>query len=455
MVGCLLFAVVAQATTYTASSPVFIFGPQGRPLSGASVLIKDSTGAPATVYTTASGVTAWANGTNVLPASGLLQFFGSAATYTVSVSGQGVSYTFLLDISAITGALHDNDFVISPGYLYKEINDTYSVKKAQLNGAVAPDPNDDASDGYDNGSIWVDKFNSKVYMNIVETEHEAEWVELSGGGMTTINADATSAQIIAVTTSGTSVRIVDSGSGLHTLAIPLAGNDRAAGLVTNTTQDISGSKTFNGASTYFRNGIDVNTVGGVAASVFRDSDGNVLLYMNSATKHVGIGTTDTSDGVLEIVSASAIPAQYISISDGPGLYVHSETGSFFDTPFIKLESNAGNGAPAMALYYGVLEGMKLYPWGVISAMPLGDTYPTYTFQGDNETGVASDGPSKMNLVVSGVSMLALDSNSITLAGGVIPSDIGGRTGKLICLKANGAIGTCSNAADPNSVCTCV
>lgn len=68
----------------------------------------------------------------------------------------------------------------------------------------------------------------------------------SGSGITSINADTTAAQTLAVGTTGTDFAIVDNGTGTHTFNLPDA-SATARGAVTTGTQTIAGAKTFSTA----------------------------------------------------------------------------------------------------------------------------------------------------------------------------------------------------------------
>lgn len=68
----------------------------------------------------------------------------------------------------------------------------------------------------------------------------------SGAGITSINADTTADQLLAVGTSGTDFAIVDAGAGLHTFNLPSA-SATARGVVTTGTQTLAGAKTFSTA----------------------------------------------------------------------------------------------------------------------------------------------------------------------------------------------------------------
>lgn len=65
----------------------------------------------------------------------------------------------------------------------------------------------------------------------------------SGSGITSINADATAAQVLLVGTAGTDFAIVDDAAGNHTFNLPSA-SATARGLVTTGAQTIAGAKTF-------------------------------------------------------------------------------------------------------------------------------------------------------------------------------------------------------------------
>lgn len=76
--------------TYIPSAPFTAVGPQGRPLTGASISVTNASGVAQTVYSSSSG----AAFTATVPATGVVQFFGDAGTYIVTISGSGVSRSY-------------------------------------------------------------------------------------------------------------------------------------------------------------------------------------------------------------------------------------------------------------------------------------------------------------------------------------------------------------------------
>ena len=68
----------------------------------------------------------------------------------------------------------------------------------------------------------------------------------SGNGITSINADTTAAQLLAVGTTGTDFAITDNGTGTHTFNLPSASATNR-GVVTTGAQTFAGAKTFSTA----------------------------------------------------------------------------------------------------------------------------------------------------------------------------------------------------------------
>lgn len=125
----------------------------------------------------------------------------------------------------------------------------------------------------------------------------ASWVNspITGIATTTINADATSAQIIAVGSSGTDFAIVDNGVGTHTFNLPSA-SATARGLVTTAAQTFAGVKTFSapilGIPT---SGTLTNCTGLPAASVVAGTFGTGAYVIDtSLTNPILIGGTGTT-----------------------------------------------------------------------------------------------------------------------------------------------------------------
>lgn len=86
----LLWAVAAfgQQHRYSPCSPVFIAGPQGRPIPNNTVIVADSNNNQLTVYNDADGVAPFMN---VLPANQILQVFYTPGVFRVTVSGDGLT----------------------------------------------------------------------------------------------------------------------------------------------------------------------------------------------------------------------------------------------------------------------------------------------------------------------------------------------------------------------------
>ena len=90
--------------------------------------------------------------------------------------------------------LGDGEFQAASGAHTVDTNNPHQVSKAQvglgnvanildkLDGATAPTVDDDAADGYSEGSRWVDVTNDKIYFCLDATEGAAVWQEVGAGG---------------------------------------------------------------------------------------------------------------------------------------------------------------------------------------------------------------------------------------------------------------------------------
>lgn len=89
----LMFVGTAQAATFYPCSPVFIAGPQGRPIPNAVVSVVNLDGSPI-----ANGVWLNSSGTqpfiNLLPADQVLQVFADPGIYRTDMSGAGLTKTY-------------------------------------------------------------------------------------------------------------------------------------------------------------------------------------------------------------------------------------------------------------------------------------------------------------------------------------------------------------------------
>ena len=84
----IFIAHIAQASPLPCS-PVFLAGPQGRPIPGAAATFKTLAGAPVSeVWTNAAGTTAF---TGAVPVSQILQVYIEPGIYIATVSGSGIT----------------------------------------------------------------------------------------------------------------------------------------------------------------------------------------------------------------------------------------------------------------------------------------------------------------------------------------------------------------------------
>lgn len=169
--GVLLVAGISLAD-YVPSAAFTATGPQGRPLIGGSITVTTSAGAPATVYGDASGGAFSAT----VPATGIVQFYADPGSYNVNVSASGVTRAYSVNIPAGADALTPSDFgTDTPGLLQRLTSSTYGILKTHYAVGLAPTVNDDSTQGYDVGSMWVDSFNENFYVAIDVQPGAANW----------------------------------------------------------------------------------------------------------------------------------------------------------------------------------------------------------------------------------------------------------------------------------------
>lgn len=308
IVGVLLLTSAALGQ-YVPSPPFNAVGPQGRPLTGATIAITTSAGAPITVYS--NGVGAAFNPT--VSGTGLVQFYAASGNYIVTISGSGVSKTYAVNIPAVADALAEGNFGSGTGLLRKNGPGSYTTLRINTADIADPTINEDTADGFGVGSYWINIVTNKAFMATSVAAGAAVWKEISnsasvpnhstqhsigsgdevefygaigdeglavtqrrvlnfigagvacvdnaglaqtnctisggggGGGITTLNTLTADPQLFATGSSGTDFNISSTAS-THSFNIPSATTINR-GLVTVNTQTFSGDKNFNGTVT--------------------------------------------------------------------------------------------------------------------------------------------------------------------------------------------------------------
>jgi hypothetical protein len=460
---CLSVATACFATTFYPCSPVIVRGPQGRPIPNASVSVLTSAGQPADVYANSTGTTVYPN---TLGPFGVMQFYAAPGDYTVTVSGGGVTQSFIVTIpTTATSAVVDNDFTVFPGYMYVASAGTYSVIKSNLNANAAPDPNNDTTEGYVPGSMWIDRTHYTAYIATAVNTGNAEWLSIGGtSGITSIDGQTDSAQTFNIGSSGTSPDWV-AASGVHTLNIPSADPNVTRGLVTNSSQSISGSKRFTGTLTTFDKNIVTNYTGGNSYfTILKNDAATPLLNASTVLDRVTVGgaTTVWTPGVLNAVSSDITPPMYIGSNGGatalsiqqsaaditdPVVYVNNIGGNS-SAALLQLNSEADSNGTAITGTVGGVATFSIAPTGAFyGRQTLGhDGYITYGFSGDTTTGIGSHLDGEITLLSNGSATMRSTSSGIKVEG------IAGSTNKLVCINSSGYLDICAD--DPNSIGEC-
>lgn len=229
-------------------------------------------------------------------------------------------------------------------------------------------------------------------VNSVSQSGSTVTVDISGGvgsGITSINADATAAQLLVTGTSGTDFAIADNGTGTHTFNLPVASatntgklsstdwstfNNKGSGTVTSfaftdangfdgtvanstTTPTLSLTTTVSDTRLMYSNaggiaGISGATSNGTAvtyttgnllvADVKASGSGGVEIKNSGGTSIIitgaGAGTGTSIIGTTNIGSASA---DYIQIAGGTGATTQTATGSSTDIDITQVPKGAG------------------------------------------------------------------------------------------------------------------
>lgn len=465
VVGLVCWSACALADKLP-SPPIMIVGPSGRPLAGATVTITDDQGAAVDTWKNIAGTILW---DETLPFTGLLQFFGDPGTYIVSVTKAGFTRQFYVDLPASTGAIVDGDFSGASGLLYKSGVGTYRAILLKLNGTAAPGVGDDSDDGYEVGSIWADVTADKAYMCLDATVGAAVWTEITQGGISNLNGLAGSTQTFAVDAGATLGWT--SASTTHTLNLPNATLTQR-GLVSTTTQEIAGNKSFSDevrvlGSTYLNNALAGKTrLYGSTSTVLGmfDADTDTIGLASSATTaQVNVGKYPSladSSTIMKIVGVSGrvldlsrtqpgsgatdgiIYVATIASETRPAILIHNEGTS--NIP-LRVENSGGT------LLFGVnYAGQTIFTPGVAGA-------PSFATYGDPDTGLNVDSGGNLTLDVDGVAYVSVlnAGAGISLNTEVVASGVSSDgTGKVVCVKADQSLGTCSDQPNGSGVCTC-
>lgn len=124
------------------------------------------------------------------------------------------------------------------------------------------------------------------------------------GGIVSINADSTPAQLIVAAATGTDFT-VSTAAGTTTIAIPSA-SATARGLITTASQTIAGTKTFSSNVFFSTNGTGIDTVSG---------GGLGIGLSNAAVINIGSSTSDTQlFGASEVVAAGTFKFNNVTAS---------------------------------------------------------------------------------------------------------------------------------------------
>jgi len=355
IVGVLLLTSAALGQ-YVPSPPFNAVGPQGRPLTGATIAITTSAGAPITVYS--NGVGAAFNPT--VSGTGLVQFYAASGNYIVTISGSGVSKTYAVNIPAVADALAEGNFGSGTGLLRKNGPGSYTTLRINTADIADPTINEDTADGFRVGSYWINIVTNKAFMATSVAAGAAVWKQISnsasvpnhstqhsigsgdevefygaigdeglavtqrrvlnfigagvacvdnagleqtnctisggggGGGITTLNTLTADPQLFATGSSGTDFNISSTAS-THSFNIPSATTINR-GLVTVNTQTFSGDKNFNGTVT--ANAAATINEGGNSLGNFRvetDTQSHAF-FVDATNNRIGFFTSTTVPG---------------------------------------------------------------------------------------------------------------------------------------------------------------
>lgn len=532
--------ILCSGTAYGALTPTNAFtavGPQGRPLTGASIGVKDSIGNPVTACIDAACTSAL----TTVPASGIVQFYAEPETYTVTVSGSGVSRVFLVVVpaAAVTGAITDADFPGNYNSFMRRTSVAGVYGQTKINTAAAVDPtvNDDVSLDYNVGSLWVNTLTDDVFLCGSPTNGAAVWRKVGTANVLDGNADndtlfwngsswvpgdwlQSGSTFAAVGDTGRLITASTFQIGQNNASTTFDIYSKVAAVILDT---VIGQIRFGSTDSSvvpreaaFIKARALNTwlSGSTSAPTSLDfqvqdtggsSLGDKILRVQPDLVMVG---SDVADGSLQ--GQSRFVTEGISIADLTGMkstVFLNPTALDVTVKEYTLPSNSGTSG-----YYLSTDGNSLFPtlsWAAIAAAPgnfavTGQetvtaglvSAPSYSFIGDTNTGFTSlagvpcivdEGINGVCLTGNGANSFTSISGALNVATGVTSNNsftvvsIGGSgqeiavntnefivddgevtftgvngdgTGKALCVKADGYIGTCSDAPNGSGVCTC-
>lgn len=404
VVGLVLLAATVAGAVIP-SPPFNATGPQGRPLVGATVGVTNSAGGVVTVYSNAAGTVVYGN---VVPSTGVVQFYGASGDYVVTISGSGVSRTYAVNIPALSDALTEGDFGTTTGLLRQFGSDDYGLLKINTADIADPAVTNDTSENYVVGSYWINITTGTAFIATDVTDSAAVWKQISNS--TTVPDHATQHNVggsdevefyasvedegVALTQRrtlnmvGAGVTCVDDngnmetdctisggggGSGITTLntltadpqvfAVGSSGTDfnissvtathtfnipsastSNRGLITAVAQTIGGAKTFNTAGIY-NEGLIINESG------LSTSDGNSRIETNTESHALFFDSPNDRIGIFSASTVGGFDIFFDTRGNNTGMWI-SGSGSGSG---ILSTSNTGNGLAATSV-----SGVALY-----------------------------------------------------------------------------------------------
>jgi len=344
-----LVAVPSWGTTYSPASPFTAVNSQGRPLVGGTVSVTNSVGVPVTVYADTMGASLYSG---VVPATGVVQFFGTSGIYIVTISSQGTTRQYYVSIPAGADAITDSQFPAAGGWMQKLAANSYTANKVNLSATVDPAITDDGAAGYTVGSIWVNINSNNIFFCTDSSNGAAVW-RTNGSAITSINGLTNPAITFVTTAIGTDFNITTSGGNTVSLNIPSMGAGKTRGLLTNSNQDILGPKIFSDFAT-FKDIINVNTLQGGGVSIFSTSGWVRALAIDGTNDQVTFFKNTSAGSISTRIYAESIDSDdtfYMTNLAGYNAlhaFTDGSTGGGFAVVATAENSSTGGGLEASA-----------------------------------------------------------------------------------------------------------
>jgi len=335
LAGCGVQEVVAR----NVSHPFLAVGPQGRPLVGATISAVGSDAAAETLYAASTGTAT----VTAVSGNGIVQFWAEPDTYTVTVSGSGVTLLFsvaLVDTSSgITSTADTDNTVIradgaagniqDSGVLLNDSNEMYDLSSLCIDGSGATSCTSAATSPFvvleTTTSTSADTMVSKTFQPAPATNSSATYIGdvsilLTGGTADLTGLLQGKSNSCNHGTTGTASACIGNisvannlGTGTITEAVGLSAdiNNASTGTITAAKIVEVGDNVGNASGTLTDlYGIYIDNLAGVSTntpySFYSSATGQYFYHAGSGL--FGTATSPTNDAILTVAKTSTSTA---------------------------------------------------------------------------------------------------------------------------------------------------